>query len=260
MTCAQSLPFFGDALNSDYANAIGSQSYIGFADTTLFCHLPFKVGPHTRGEMSDATYSCPAENLPFQYDGWNEKWLSIACRTWFKGQKEKPDQNTVSDLYLFASQKVLGLTNCAPVLKEDSQGKTDFHGTICLDIDPSGSLNEFFTFEYDKKYATYLMFNDDEAFDSITRVDESEFKTYVEDIVGSRIRAAGDWISVKISEIKAWAKRARIYDNKHVTWGRVDFDLSNSLDGRQEDIKLFFVVENTFVDFRKFELEPPPGK
>ena len=53
----------------------------------------------------------------------------------------------------------------------------------------------------------------------------------------------------------AWAKRARIYDNKHVTWGNVDFKLENSDQARKSDLKLFYVVENTFIDFRKFELE-----
>ena len=78
--------------------------------------------------------------------------------------------------------------------------------------------------------------------------------------MGSRIKAVGDWTSIKIAEIIANAKRARIYDNKHVTWGRVEFELSNSQDGREEDLTLFYVVESTFVDFRKFEMDPPPGK
>lgn len=55
--------------------------------------------------------------------------------------------------------------------------------------------------------------------------------------------------------MKAWAKRARIYDNKHVTWGNVDFELKNIVQDRFEDLKLFYVVENTFIDFRDFKLE-----
>ena len=93
------------------------------------------------------------------------------------------------------------MTNCAPLLKqqrEDSATPADFYGTICLDIDPSGPLDEFFVTKKRKDdvtdegeeyrdYATYLVFNNDEAFDSITNVEESEFKAYVKNIVGRRI-------------------------------------------------------------------------
>ena len=167
------MPFIGEANNLDYAKPIGFQSFMSFADTTLLCQSPFKIGQYTRGEETDVEYSCPAENIPFQYDNWNPKWYSTVCRNWFKGQRDLPSQNTMSDLYLFASTNILGLTNCAPILKSDSSGKTEFHGTICLDIDPSGALDEYFSFKNDKKYATYVMFNDDEAFDSISGVEES---------------------------------------------------------------------------------------
>lgn len=40
-----------------------------------------------------------------------------------------------------------------------------------------------------------------------------------------------------------------------MTWGNVDFELQNIVQNRYEDLKLFYVVENTFVDFRDFKLE-----
>ena len=163
------------------------------------------------------------------------------------------------------------MTNCAPILKqrsEESATPADFYGTVCLDIDPSGPLNEFFVTkkrkddvseegdqEYQLDYATYLVFNNDEAFDSITDVENSEFKSFVKNIVGRRIEKEGDWLDIQIDRLQAWAKRARIYDNKHVTWGNVDFKLENSEQDRFVDLKLFYVVENTFVDFRDFQLE-----
>jgi len=39
----------------------------------------------------------------------------------------------------------------------------DFIGALCLDIDPSGSLKDYFVLENDK-YASYMMFNDDDIF------------------------------------------------------------------------------------------------
>ena len=94
------------------------------------------------------------------------------------------------------------MTNCAPLLKqqtEDSATPADFYGTVCIDIDPSGPLKEYFVTQRRKDditeegeeeyldYATYLVFNNDEAFDSITNVEDSEFKSYVTNIVGRRV-------------------------------------------------------------------------
>ena len=42
-----------------------------------------------------------------------------------------------------------------------------------MDISPSGPLNEYFPFKEDEE-ATYMLFNSDEAFDSITEIEDSQ--------------------------------------------------------------------------------------
>lgn len=157
---------------------------------------------------------------------------------------------------MFTDKNVLGLTNCAPVLRrqDEKSDQFEFYATMCVDLDPSGPLNEYLAPQNDK-YATYLMFNNDAAFDTISDVESSEFKQFVQRIVGESIREAGDWESVEIKQIEAQAKRARIYDKKHVTWGAVDFSMKQSQGDAEEDLKLYYVVENIFVDFRNNQLE-----
>jgi len=41
------------------------------------------------------------------------------------------------------------------------------------------------------------------------------------------VKKAGDWDTVKVESLLAFSKRARIYDNKFVTWGVVDFTLTS---------------------------------
>jgi len=49
---------------------------------------------------------------------------------------------------------------------------------MCMDIDPSGPLDDYFPFD-DQERATYLMFNSDQAFESITEIEESQFNELV---------------------------------------------------------------------------------
>ena len=50
--------------------------------------------------------------------------------------------------------------------------KDGFAGAICTDIDPKGSLQEYY--DFDPEYMpTHLTFNSDEAFDSRANIDES---------------------------------------------------------------------------------------
>lgn len=118
---------------------------------------------------------------------------------------------------------------------ETSASPADFYGALCLDIDPSGPLNDYFVIKNDK-YATYMMFNSDEKYDTITDLEvtdlkDSEFKIFSEKIVGNRVKMAGDWDTVKVESLLAWSKRARLYDNEHLIWGVVDFTLSSSKRG-----------------------------
>ena len=83
-------------------------------------------------------------------------------------------------MYVFADKANLGLTNCAPLRKQRNEKSDafDFFGALCVDLDPSGQFNEYLDPRNDE-YASYLVFNNDEAFDSITDVNDSQFKTFV---------------------------------------------------------------------------------
>ena len=232
--CAQAVPLIGKALVTDYAKAVGTEAFLGLSGSGMFCNAPFKLTSFTSGPVNDPEYSCPSENLPFADESWDSKYYSPLCRSWYKDQKNRPEQNTLSDLYLFASEPILGLTSCSPIVKQTAQKvmlQEDFIGALCLDIDPSGSLKDYFVLENDK-YASYMMFNDDDifqidAFDHISDLEDSQFRTFIERIVGDRVKKAGDWDTVKVESLLAFSKRARIYDNKFVTWGVVDFTLTS---------------------------------
>ena len=81
------------------------------------------------------------------------------------------------------------MTACAPILRQLSTTKNDeeFYGALCLDSNPSGPLDDYYPFD-ENDQATYLIFNEDEAFDSITRIEDSKFKDYITQIIGSKIK------------------------------------------------------------------------
>jgi len=111
---------------------------------------PLSVMPFFGNPLENSEYVCEQKELGFAYPNWNKKWYSPKCRPWFKNQLASPNQTTVSDLYVFSDSDRFGLTECAPILKQrgaDNFEQTDFHGAICVDVDPSGPLNEYFPFD-----------------------------------------------------------------------------------------------------------------
>ena len=113
--CAAAVPFFGTSLHTNYAKTISSGSFIGLADSGMFCNSPFAINFFYDEAISDPDYSCPAGDIPLKYPNWDSKWFSPVCRTWFQEQKENPNRNTLSDLYLYAGGDIYGLTPCAPI-------------------------------------------------------------------------------------------------------------------------------------------------
>ena len=78
---------------------------------------------------------------------------------------------------MFADSNRFGLTPCAPILKQreaNNYENADFYGALCLDQDPSGPLAEYFPFNKTEG-ATYLIFTPDEAFISVTEIEDSQF-------------------------------------------------------------------------------------
>ena len=73
------------------------------------------------------------------------------------------------------------MTPCAPILKQRTESDPvdpEFYGALCMDINPSGPLNAYFPFEEGEE-ATYMLFNSDEAFDSITDIEDSQLAEYI---------------------------------------------------------------------------------
>ena len=77
-----------------------------------------------------------------------------------------------------AEGNVLGLTPCAPIIHQKQDEEDGFAGAICIDVDPSGSVQEYFNLDQENM-PTHLLFNSDEAFESRENIDDSEFKEYI---------------------------------------------------------------------------------
>ena len=108
----------GETLSTEYSRTVSSGSYIGTANTGVFCNSPLAIPNFFSQPMEQDTYQCEAEQLPYTPVDWNPKYYSPLCRPWFQNQREKPDQNTLSDVYVFADSGNFGLTPCAPILKQ----------------------------------------------------------------------------------------------------------------------------------------------
>ena len=50
------------------------------------------------------------------------------------------------DLYTYAASNMIGLTSCAPINKTDVTESSKFHGALCINVDASGPLCEYFPF------------------------------------------------------------------------------------------------------------------
>ena len=66
------------------------------------------------------------------------------------------------------------------------------------------------------------MFNPDEAFNSITEVEDSILKDMiVQEIINNIIKLDinNDYEDIKIEKLEIWSKRGRMYDSEYLTWG-----------------------------------------
>jgi hypothetical protein len=71
-------------------------------------------------------------------------------------------------LYEFFGSGSIGLSPCVPLEFLPNSEKLDnedpeFAGTMCLDMQPKDSLNQYFDYEEDE-LANYLIYNPDQAF------------------------------------------------------------------------------------------------
>ena len=173
------------------------------------------------------------------------------CRPWFQTQESSPDHNTINDLYVGTDGNFL-LTPCAPILKQDSSGTT-FHGALCMDVDPSGPLDDYYPFD-EVEQPQYLLFNNDEEFDSIVNIEESVFKVFVEQIISNTVKNLPKFDKFEITELEAWSKVARIYNGNYVTWGKVEFTASSTASQATKDFTYSFTVDDVEINLRKFAI------
>ena len=54
----------------------------------------------------------------------------------------------------------------------------------------------------------------------------------------------GNYDTAVITNLQAWAKRARIYDNLHVTWGKTEFEFINSETGASTKDSYWFIAND----------------
>lgn len=194
--CAYSAPLIGKSMTSIFVGNFASFSYLGLAQSGIFCSAPVQVSKFHYSPQNNVDYSCPVEDLTHDYPNWHRKWYSPLCRPWYKEAKRQKSHNTLSDLYIQASADYFGITPCAPILRQPDleleleAGSTiedeDFYGAVCYDIDPSGSLKEYFEIDADNQ-PTHLLFNSDENFESMSRIIDSQFVNFAEQTIGAKI-------------------------------------------------------------------------
>lgn len=176
LTCLLSMPLIGEALQGqDY---FSSGAFLGHKHSGLFCNTPFAINQFFNKPMvDDQNYVCRASDLPHEFSNWNDKWYSPVCRGWYKEQEQKPKQNTLSDLYIFANGSIFGMTPCAPIY---DFSRDEFEAALCMDIDPAGDLLQYYQFEPTDQ-ATYMIFNSDQEKDmsEIKAGDDVEFLNFL---------------------------------------------------------------------------------
>lgn len=99
------------------------------------------------------------------------------------------------------------------------------------------------------------MFNPDEAFYTITEVEDSILYDMIEqEIINNIIKMDkdNDYEEIKIDTLKLESKRGRMYDNDYLTWGQVSFNLKSSSPFVEDQKKLYrFITADAVTDFRK---------
>ena len=214
--CAQSIPFLGPSLLGEQYYSSGA--YLAFKDSGLFCDTPLKVEDFFHAEIDSQDYSCPVSEMPFEYDDWNPKWYSHLCRSWYKLQEDKPNQNTIGDVYLFINTQLFGLTSCAPIM---NFSESKFEAALCMDTNPSGSLSQYYTFDEDAK-PQYMLFNQEEDRESndINYDKDSQFWKFLTQVINAVVKSDDSKYDLfEIDTIWTESVQARLYDNEIVEWG-----------------------------------------
>ena len=163
-------PFMNEEnVNAGYSNPKNIGSYIGLADSALLCVRPAESFDYYKNAMEQSDYSCPASEIPFSYPEWNEKWYSPVCRDWFKDQRASISHGIISDVYAFAKESEMGLTQCMPLLDQpEPDNDPKFFGAFCVDLSPVDVLTNFFPAGKRAKTRS-LVFNADEVYEKATR-------------------------------------------------------------------------------------------
>ena len=77
-------------MHTNYARTFAFGSYLGMAETGLFCNQPLMTSAIMDQPMSSPDYVCNATDTPIDYPNWDPKWFSPVCRPWYQMQAETP--------------------------------------------------------------------------------------------------------------------------------------------------------------------------
>ena len=126
------------------------QTYSGFDDSAVFCMAPMNYQRFFHKNLGGGTgitgYSCPVSSLPYsEFPGWDDPLAySPLCRGWYISQKKFPNQNLITEAYLWVNEPLVGISVCAPFFMKGYDG---IFGTNCLDVTPVGDLNDYFNLD-----------------------------------------------------------------------------------------------------------------
>eukprot|EP00347_Sterkiella_histriomuscorum_P020342 403338175 len=156
--CDYSYYFFHALSNTTYLVTDKKSQYYGY-ESEIFCSHPSQNNSIWTGANA-ASSKC---RQTIDKNGQQIQWYSPTCRGWYIQQKEQQSYTLFQDLYVFAADKRLGMTVCAPILRAN----LSYYGAHCKDIYPTLNQqnNNFFTYQYlDQIKANYILFQKDSQF------------------------------------------------------------------------------------------------
>jgi hypothetical protein len=108
-----------------------------------------------------------------------------------------------------------------PNSEEHNNGDNhEFAGTMCLDMQPKDSLNQYFDYE-EEDLANYLIYNPDEAFKN-EQILDSDFLTYVKKLILTEENYDVDSITAMMDGITP-----KLFDTKRIMYGIIRINRKN---------------------------------
>ena len=171
----------------------------------------------------------------------------------------------MGDLYIFASGQVFGLTPCAPVVRHDKNTKeVKFESALCIDLNISGSLSNYFSFILDaKEQNAYMLFNEIEGEDyrdASVNDENSQFIKFLKQVTEEQIKEHNrefpldQWTDFKYTDIEFERMTARLFKDKIIEWG-VLYVTYFKKNGGETSREQWFAIEVMNVDYRSMKFQ-----